>query len=342
MIWLLEAYRRLDSIRAYKMRFDDWDLRKHGSSRGFRARSILGSRPHHHEISPSSAATPPRSPPREPSPSKSDDLFLEQLKLHTGVEIPRQPITAQEMLNLLDDYFPCAYSLETILFKWQDDGAYLKMTLKYLAKNPSSVDLARPTLKGATLTKLIDESVGTDEKVALTKACLKASLDIEDTPWLSPRASDLSEGWRQARWYEGWKRAANTPWETSKKILYDQCYEPQILGERFFECTFMVIAERRLGECKHRLDNFCEPFGDKEASRWRRDYMGILKDFRHAKLDNSSWYTYAFQFIEWEESEPCQNTLAHKENPHFTTYLPNLEIFGVKNNGQYARLTPRY
>jgi hypothetical protein len=112
-----------------------------------------------------------------------------------------------------------------------------------------------------------------------------------------------------------------------------------IAGNTFKDYAMVVIAERQLAHCKAEIDYCRQPnhvvraYEAEDASRHRKKYLDILKDFRHTNRDVSpSWYKYSLDIIEWEVARSKDST----------SRIPDADYIADEYRHKYLKLICQY
>jgi hypothetical protein len=96
-----------------------------------------------------------------------------------------------------------------MLLKWQSEGSYLKAALSFLRTHSALFEIAHLTYAGTTIFKLVEEKVATEERFALTKACLEADL-----------ALPMSDRFATTMWKSFWRAACHSKsWQSAKSLF---------------------------------------------------------------------------------------------------------------------------
>lgn len=305
------------SMRAYRMRIDNWGLDQNKSSKGSQTSRRL---------SPSaSASTGITSQSNSATP-------LEELG-------PRGDLGTSTQQNTPDPVrkergpFDVISAFERLLSKWQPRSESALLCFQHPDFDQwvkrSNAD------HGPILFKLIEALVPQEEQFLLYKNFLEADLlsqsdaDYPFTAWrcawnLILRCDDLEEDDDECE-----VTYCSEDWERAKELLREDGVISQVAGQAFLDCALVVIAERRLEVCK------------KDPHHWnRRKYLDILKDFRHSDADvDPAFYKHSLQIIEVEELENSQQSLRKRadladEYRHKYLQLMNHYAFMRRKMGQ--------
>lgn len=160
------------SVRAYRMKLDEWRLWKNNSKTERRnAKAVTRHRSRNIEASGSeksvstSIVTGIQSPPPVDVPMAPVD-FVEIY----GVLVPSGPLDISDLLPLISN--PCSRplsGLEIILMKWKSDGKYLKAALNYLWDNRAFFPIYHHNQNGISIFHLIDTKLDYLEKFSVKK-----------------------------------------------------------------------------------------------------------------------------------------------------------------------------
>jgi hypothetical protein len=279
--WWYEWPRRhltSSSTRAYRMKIDEWGLRKYKPNK--RAKRSLRV--------PQSLSEPPPNMEGGSSSYSSDAL---RPSTETDLECPEPE--EDDKLRLSRESALLSNSLETLLTKWSPLAHVGAISSHAEYRNWINLSSRH---QGPLIFRLVEDLVPHEEQFNIGKYFLESDLDSQRRP-----------AYPYAHWKNAWNETLNSgDWEDAKErlsegIIYD------IAGHSFKEYAQVVIAERQLVDCKTELDYYRQSnrvlrvFEIEEASRQRKKYLDILKDFRHSDRDVSpSWYKYCLEIIEWE------------------------------------------
>ncbi|KAF4629496.1 hypothetical protein G7Y89_g8652 [Cudoniella acicularis] len=275
------------STRAYRMRFETWEIRKNKR----KERSS-------HENSPdlatnSGTATGPDLKISLPPASKIDEAFVQ----YGPFMIPQRPMNADDVLSLMKGPSAGFYALEILLRKWQPGGEYLDILTTYLQTVKDFEGIIRNSDEGGPLLfKLIEERVPSEEQFDVGKLLLETHFlsrhkpQPHDSPWLLV--------WIAA--------TRTTEWEDAKEILYEGNRVACLAGNLFLDCALIVIAEQMLKRYIKQFRAFKVHNGRLSRSMladadWcRRKYLHIFKDsncLRDMPL-RPLFYRYSLEIIE--------------------------------------------
>ncbi|KAG9238034.1 Clr5 domain-containing protein [Amylocarpus encephaloides] len=251
------------STRAYRMRVDEWGLRKYKSTKNHvpqKMRKTDHAKPHIVDLT-----TPP---PDVVHPSYTDIDFPD------GTSIPEGPIKASELRSLVPGNWP--YTLEVFLIKWQDDGEYLKTILDVIATGQHSEFILRRTVAiqpGNNLFRILQYKVAIHDQAVLSKALLN---------------SVSFPGWNNnAIWSNELFVALRTnEWKDTRRIMRN----PEIhraIGSKVVDYALGIIGARLLDGYKIRLqvhDDFFGLIHDKPTIVDARAYLDIMYDLERKGL----------------------------------------------------------
>lgn len=306
----------LPRTRAYRMRIDEWALRKykpredvpeagesitaeHKPKPNIKLGSIEGSLPP--EPPPNSQMMPTEFVTMSPSGYQPDQTTdFNGLQSTSHLTIQEGPMEATEVLALIERSSEPFHALEYLLVKWKAGGSYLN-ALRILLKNPSNCQsITRCTYTDQPfLFALIETHVTPDEQIEAGKLLL-------DTLLLSDHTKDP----RIPVWLKLWNNACRcTDWEEVQNVLHDGNIVSHQAGEIFLTAALVVLAEHILRRIHKRLRAFSTPNGwDNEAQRTetsqlRRKYLYILEECRDGNLNlRPSLYKQSLEVIERDES----------------------------------------
>jgi hypothetical protein len=313
-------------IRAYRMKFDEWGLRKNKSSKERRVRKTVSrastvhrdnssDEPERGDLASNVAAETSFQSETRTRLSNVDSMELTHLSstappqklTHMSSNVyPDNPPQSSEALSLADEDHAFD-KLKTILHNWRS-GASLEPVLLFLKLNWSSM---HP--KQVEKLFLVVETPGfllhspPKEKSLLVKTCLETDLKTQ-------KQRDIS--YYNHSWLLGWWEACHTlDWDEAKAFLYKMQVTSLVLygtdqDSQLLDCALIVTAERLLGYLKERLEvrrariePLSAPHESEEARNFRDAYITILDDCRVKELDvGISWYKYALQVAAWNEA----------------------------------------
>lgn len=229
------------------------------------------------------------------------DIFQPQdfLQIGPGLTIPAGPLSASELVPLIQGPYAPVYALEILLKKWQPGPEYIEAFLTCL-QNPEYCQWISRSGSGGgpTLFKLIEEVIPSEQRSYLTMLLIKAEL----------LSAQRDVDYPHTVWQQSWHAVCNNEdWEEARELLEEDCVISQSVGDVFRDCALVVIAERQLRACMSRLEDLRKypgPVGNVDSEECREKYLDILRDFRHRDLDVSPWfYKYSLQIIDWNELE---------------------------------------
>ncbi|KAK0104255.1 hypothetical protein ONS96_005347 [Cadophora gregata f. sp. sojae] len=307
------------SMRAYRMRIDNWGLDQNKYSKG-----SLQSRRKSPQLS---ISTGPISQSESTTP-------LDGLSTGDDLRPPTQQNTPSPIRKERGP-FDVISAFQTLLAKWQPRTESALLCFQH----PDFDEWAKKSndSNGPILFKLIEALVPQEEQFLLYKRFLEADLlsqsdhDYPFTAWrcawnLILRCDDLEEDDDECE-----VTYCSEDWERAKELLREDGVISQVAGQAFLDCALVVVAERRLEICK------------RDPHHWnRRKYLDILKDFRHSDIDvDPSFYKHSLQIIEVEELENSQQSLRKRadladEYRHKYLQLMNHYAFMKRRVGQAA------
>jgi len=280
-------------IRAYRMKIDEWGLRKYKSIKD-RPTLRRPRIPLEHENS--------TSPSVQALTVAELDISVDEQLMFGDIGIPASPVDCSDLLRMIKGPSEYRHALEILLYKWQSGGQYMNAALDYLQDGRYCVRITEdPPVPN--LFTLAEANVPREERSRLIKALLEADLFFDNQVFFAPHYILPS-------WVKRWRLAAKeTDWEEAKRSLYHSDMAFTGSGETFVDCTLIVIAERLLKHNQNRLEELrgrATPLSTSDsldAERCRRQYMDILKDFYATKLHlKYSFYKYSLQIVDWDEA----------------------------------------
>jgi len=271
-------------IRAYRMRVDEWTLRKYKTKRER-----------------SSQADSMAALPRSQLPAAAGRAVRPPEKLHFGADIsvPPGPMQAVEVLSLVQNPSADIYATEILLRKWQPGGDYLRVLTKLLENPEHRKHVLQCTEDFRPLMfQLIEEFVAPEEQLSVGKLLLYADLSIQ-TLAIHP----------DTEWMDAWQEACGeTEWSGVRDALLEKDVILRTAGGLFLNCARVVIAECLLRENFKRLRTLKkegilpssdDPEDPNEAEVCRLNYLEILGDFQHSSLNlRSVFYKNAIDILE--------------------------------------------
>lgn len=351
------------SIRAYRMKLDAWGFRKNASSHVRKRRRLNGPKspptrssevqtdttplsfdsqqridlhrpstssqpegPEEAEEEPNETSLNSGRPPSDSQPKVTYKTSAFEVRLRCALAgytfaLPFGAMKASKLMRMLAP--PCPedvrnyFTLELLLAKWQSDGSYLQIALDLLP----DYDAAFVTdFYGGNIFKVIDENVEPHEKLVLTKACLERML-VALATW----PDEYQSGNPIYAWQEPlWAAARATSWKEVKSNLRDERLGQETMGESFFSCALLVIAQDVLARCMKHIKaarGITWSNGDiADVRELRNDYMEVLEDFANAAPEfdlDRSWYKFALKMSKWEDRkvEEAQQTPKPTKGP---------------------------
>ncbi len=276
--------------RAYRMKIEDWGLRKYKSSRVEKRSQRLS------RIS----STTTKQTERFEDSSSGGDIKIPDLKL-----IPESQMQSLESqvktpgrisFNLIEAF-------DMLLTKWQTGVEYRASFLQH-PDYPVWQKLSTSN-HGPILFRLIEKLVPPEEQFNMAKSFLEDDLIAQN-----------QTNYPYLKWRDAWTELLDsTDWEDAKEPLYKEGVISEVAGDSFRDYALVVIAERQLRDCQDRLKHWrklnrpLNPESEVEcAASCRRKYLDILKDFRHTNTDvGASFYKYSLEIIEWDQLESGQH-----------------------------------
>lgn len=305
----------LTRTRAYRMRIDEWALRKYKPRED--APEAEDSITVDYKSSPdmklgSTENTLPPEPPSNsqmiptkfvtmsPSAYQPDQTTdFNGLQSTSHLTIQKGPMEATEVLTLIESLSQPFHALEYLLVKWKAGGSYLTV-LRILLKNPSNrASITRCTATDQPfLFELIETYVPPDEQIEVGKLLLGTLL-----------LTDHTKDPRIPIWLKAWNNACRcTDWEDVKNVLHDGERVSHQAGDIFLTAALVVFAENILRRVHKRLRAFSTPSGwDNEAQRieadhLRQKYLDILEECRDGNFNlRPSLYKQSLEVIERDE-----------------------------------------
>ncbi|KAF8848684.1 hypothetical protein BDZ45DRAFT_262037 [Acephala macrosclerotiorum] len=306
------------SIRAYRMKLDEWGLRKYATVHVDKKRRRTSPEPQEPEESaiPSAAehqstAHPPthhdeaastrrhRSSPRShqiPSTSSEGSITIESSNFEDeltsrlaalGVVLPSGRVRVDQLVKFLWAKIPAAQLdeclFESLLLKWQTDGTYLKAALGLL---PDYHVFSLLQFSGGNIFEVIEDRVGTvQERHVLVKACLKRTLDTVSS-------GERKDCYGLDEWsltFYDWQKiladaAKAVEWAEVNDIIDVYGRGADAIGASFVALAPVVIAEdildRGMTSLKDMMRKKDLGFDDEQRFRAVRDqYTKVLEDF---------------------------------------------------------------
>jgi hypothetical protein len=324
--------------RAYRMRLDEWRLRKNKSKSDRRRIKTISRQQQVTRVSeslesvPSSSGTLPAD-----LPGALHEFLLEY---DIDIALPNE-IEISELLDRIHFLPYPERGLEIMVYKWRPDSTYLKAASIYLQEECHGYlpYFCFNTLEGKSLFHLIQEKVALHEQFSLTKICLKANLKrtlAHDSEYLG------------VAWMREWHSACrSSTWEKAKAALF-RCaglHDNHQSKTIFLDCALVVTAEKLLG---HNMELFkkwkahVEAFDDSkepEAHSCRRQYMDILSHFSDEAFDvDPFWYKYAVEINKWNDKMVVRDKMRerskHQQLEEYQTKYRKLEdLWGSVDGG---------
>ncbi|KAH6672379.1 Clr5 domain-containing protein, partial [Halenospora varia] len=260
------------SVRAYRMRIDDWDLRK------YRSRKERSGSSTYSTTSPglTGSSTSPQS---MKSQGQSSAMEMDGGdNMHFGpFSIPTAPMKSEDIFTLVQGLSANIYLVEILLTKWQRGGEYLDTLSAYLQRLDTCEGLIRTANDGKpTLFKLVEQHVPINEQFAVGKLILEKQFSIHR----KPDADD-------AQWLKVWTIACGcTEWEEAKETLNESGRVEWLAGSLFLGCAQVVIAEQLLRRYIKHFRGLKDPDGRysktalPKAEACRKRYLDILDDLK--------------------------------------------------------------
>lgn len=292
--------------RAYRMKIDEWGLRKYKSNKERQALQAIRKSPEEDDSPAPSPVTTVRS-------TTELDTSEEVQLIFGDISIPAGPVDCAVVLSMISGPYKYRHALEILLVKWQPGGQYLKAAQDFLQDSRACMGITEdpPT---PNLFQLAESNVPSVERSVLIKALLEADLSLDsDIFFFRQRCVHL--------WVKRWRLAAKeTEWNEAKKSLYHTDIVSQGAGETFGNCALVVIAERLLKSNQERLEDFrgrAVPLSAADlldAERCRRRFMDILNDFYATALKlHPSFYEYSMRIFEWNEALAKESQAAQRQ-----------------------------
>ncbi|KAE9366891.1 hypothetical protein N431DRAFT_487364 [Stipitochalara longipes BDJ] len=293
------------SIRAYRMKLDEWQLWKNNSKnvrRTTKTRSRRRQQPPAIEVSDSEEHVPPAAMTMtlSSSPEDSPPLLADFVQIG-GVPISNRPLDFPDLLpwiSPLYDESPLD-GLQTILLKWKSDGSYLKGALKYLHDHRSHIIYFR-----ARIFNLITGLVAFHEKFPLAKRCLEIDFKKSQEP-----NSELPD-WCP-KWAKIWRAACALPdWEKITKCMRMIELEPTGPGVFFSSTALPVLAEKLLQTNMETIESWTSQagsvsaFGIGQVNTCLQESIIILSSLKNDTFDvDKIWYK---RFLQFNQSHIAQ------------------------------------
>ncbi|KAH8669528.1 hypothetical protein BGZ60DRAFT_528013 [Tricladium varicosporioides] len=259
------------SVRAYRMRIDDWDLRKYRSRKERSVSSTCST------TSPGLTGSS-ASPQSMKSQGQSSTMELNGDNMQFGpYSIPTAPMKPEDILFLVQGSSANTYLVEILISKWQRGGEYLDTLSAYLQRLDTFEGLIRTANDGKpTLFKLIEQHVPINEQLAVGKLILERQFSVH-------RKLNGDD----AQWLKVWTIACRcTEWEEAKETLNESGRVEWLAGSLFLGCAQVVIAEQLLRKyIKHfrglkDLDGRYSMVALPKAEACRKKYLNILDDLK--------------------------------------------------------------
>jgi hypothetical protein len=288
-----------NSIRAYRMRIDEWSLRKY-KSREDALEETEDLEPANQSLSGSEMPPPD---------AKSTKLHNNgKLKFGSNYYISANPMGADEVLALIQEPDAAPYALEILITKWQVGGRYLDALATVLRTNQSSFLITRCAKDGRPLLfKLVEDFVHQSEQIMVGKLLLE-SLFLGNS---AKRLADVA-------WLTSWDAACQrTDWFGVKEILYDSSTVSIRAGELFLNSARAVLADQLLRRWIQQLRglkarNSSDLKNPEEVRTCRLDLIYLLEESRDLDmLLQPTIYKYSPEIIENDE---YGNWIPYKKN----------------------------
>jgi hypothetical protein len=291
------------SIRAYRMRIDEWSLRKYKSRE-----DALEDAEDVDTVHPSSSGAEMPPPDARSTHSRSNGI----LKFGSNCAIPANPMGSDDVLALIQGPEATHYALEILLTKWQVGGQYLDVLATLLRTHQYSHLITRCTRDGRPLLfKLIEDFVPQAEQIMVGKLLLEAL--FVDQPTAKP--PDVA-------WLKAWDAACKcNDWGGVKEILYDSSTVSVKAGDVFLKSARAVLADQLLRRYVQRLREF--------KARYSSDHTG-LDEVRACRLN------LIYILEESRDLDMCLQPILYKHSPEI------IENDEYGNRIPYKRNDPRY
>jgi hypothetical protein len=311
------------------MKFDEWGLRKYKVSRKPKISPAPSERQEnteednspqlHEQVIDHEAFNPNAGKPSKdsrsfeaiqlPSSISVDEDVQEDYLTFGPVKIPSRSLKADELLPLIRCRDASPYAIEILLTKWQARDDYIA-ALKSFLPLECPVSWVRWgvsvnhifAITPRKLFDLVQKHVPRDQHIELIKAFIQGGLlDYDNYHEALAHDSDLEEAWYDA--------CLATNWTDVKQTLAEAGEGMNKTRKLYLRIALMIIADHLLREHKNRLERLREKMRllldheSQEAAHRRQQYLEILRDMSGTKLEpRPSWYKYALQVSEWNES----------------------------------------
>ncbi|KAG9238036.1 Clr5 domain-containing protein [Amylocarpus encephaloides] len=262
------------SVRAYRMRINEWALQKYkprdealDEEGDFKmqnpANSGLGRANLSEELS-------------NYGITKTDQV----LKFGPSLTIPAKPSQASEVLALVQDPSAAPYALEILLIKWQPDRDYFEVLRGLLRTQQYRQFISRSTQHGRPqLFEYVEEYVAQEDQLKVGKLLLEALYFVRQTPKSTEPA-----------WIVAWAAACRcNDWDEVRTILYDGSTASSIAGPIFLKSAHVVLAEQLLRRYIKQFrvlkarNSWVDESERSEAESCRQNSMAILEEFSDTK-----------------------------------------------------------
>jgi hypothetical protein len=248
-------------IRAYRMRIDEWSLRK------YKSRDDSLEEAEDFKPLPQSSSSIETLPPDVRSTKSLSNGTLESGSNCSNIA---NPMGSDDVLALIRRPEATNYALEILITKWQVGGQYLDVLATLLRTRRYSDLTTRRTRDGRPqLFKLVEEFVARAEQILVGKLLLEA-LYFE-----RPVIKSSSMAWLTA-----WDRACQcNEWYGVKEILYESSTVSIRAGDLFLNSATAVLADQL---CRRYIQQFR---GTKDQSVLDHSNQNELRTFRQKLME---------------------------------------------------------
>lgn len=276
------------SIRAYRMRVDEWAFRK------YKTKDLALC-----ESTPMEGASLPSIPEKINSVEPSSSVLGTDPDFRANEQVPLESTTDSEVLSFTNDPPADCGRIEALLYEWQASGSRLK-ALATILQSAQPQNVICTVDRKPLLFQLIEENVEPQERHKVGVTILRYDMSVCQT-------ADYPD----AQWLAAWHSACTAcNWDDARDSLYENDFIARTAGAMFLDCARIVIAEHFLRMIMEQLNSF-EAHGTSSASShseeevdYKQNYLDILAEFPHSEHNlDSSFYKLAVELIE-DGSEP--------------------------------------
>lgn len=281
------------SVRAYRMHFDEWGMKKYKATkrrnvavaRNLSSPPMTSSGSTTHSIS-DFISSPPT------SIDHTIDARSESEPLHHSLEYQKRTQKMSDILSRLSRVPNSALDILQIMSsQWQSSPEWSSTLIQYfLNPNFDKWTPQHSSQETPAIFQLIEDYVPPSHRFDLVKSLLKADLSTRDY-----RNHHLLS------WQELWYQACDAvEWEEARDLLYEESVLSQTSGI-FRNCALVVLAERLLEGYMRDLQAWVGHSLDDEEMDARDEvlkrYREILGNFHHAREDvEPEFYRFVLKF----------------------------------------------